>query len=362
MNNIKDSNILDSRDAIAKLDLSNMLGSIEALADQVKHAWEDTQKLEFSLKGEIRNVLVTGMGGSALGPDVFKHVFADQLKVPFEIYHGYQLPNYVDEHTLVILSSYSGTTEETVSCARAVKQTGAQALVIAAGGDLAKIAEEEDLPIYKINPVHNPSNQPRMAIGYAIFGLIGLLVKAKLIELNQSQVDEVVTTILRTSEKLSPETSQESNQAKLLAFQCVERRPILVGSEFLEGAVHTATNQFNENAKIYADYKVIPEINHHLMEGLRFPKSNTGSHLFVFFNSALYQPRNQKRMKLTQEVVEKNEVDAMSVDLTAETKLAQAFELITLMAYANFYVSMLEGINPSPIPFVDWFKAELGKA
>ncbi len=355
------TNILDSREEIAKLDESNVLGSIEALADQVRHAWETTQALEFELDDDIDNVVIAGMGGSALGPDVFKHLFVDRLEVPFEIYNGYDLPAYVDDETLVVLSSYSGTTEEVLSCATQAKEAGAQVMVIAAGGKLAEIAEQENYPIYRIDPVHNPSNQPRMAIGYAIAGLIGLLVKAGLVTISQTEIEEVINTIIATSEKLSPETSQEENKAKLLAFSTIERRPILVASEFLVGAVHTATNQFNENAKIFADYKVVPELNHHLMEGLQFPKSNDGSHFFIFFRSNLYQPRNQKRIKLTQEVVEKNDIETMYIELRSPSKLTQAFEVIALMAYTNFYVAMLEGINPAPIPFVDWFKDELGK-
>lgn len=362
MKKLNDTNILQSREAIAKLDESNVLGSIEALADQVKHAWQSTQELTMDIDAErIHNVVVAGMGGSALGADVLKHLFADTLTVSLEIYNGYSLPAYVNENTLVVLSSYSGSTEEVISCAKQVAATGAQAVVIAAGGELARIAEDQDYPIYRIDPVHNPSNQPRMAIGYAVFGLIGLLAKAGVVTLTDEQVEEVVTTILRAGEKLSVETPQTENQAKILAFTCIERRPILVASEFLVGAVHTATNQFNENAKIFADYKVVPELNHHLMEGLKFPTSNADNHVFLFFNSDLYAPRNQKRMTLTQEVVENNGIDTMAVALTADTKLAQAFEVITLMAYTNFYVCMLEGINPAPIPYVDWFKEQLGK-
>ncbi|MFH2118252.1 MAG: bifunctional phosphoglucose/phosphomannose isomerase [Candidatus Paceibacterota bacterium] len=361
MNNLNKTSILDSREEIAKLDKSNMLGSIEALADQVRHAWETIQLIKFPSSGNIYNVVVAGMGGSALGADVFKHLYADQLPEPFEIYNGYNLPAYVDNETLVILSSYSGGTEETLSCAAQAKEMGAQVAVITAGGKLAEIAEQENYPTFLIDPVHNPSNQPRMAIGYAITGLIGLLVKAGLLELTDTEIEEVITTIIRTAEKLGPETAQDDNQAKILAFTSLERRPILVASEFLVGAAHAATNQFNENAKIFADFKVVPELNHHLMEGLRFPGSNALSHVFLFFNSSLYLARNQKRMKLTQEIVEQNHIDTLAVDLQASTKLTQVFELITLMAYANFYVAILEGIDPSPIPFVDQFKEELGK-
>lgn len=357
---MQNNTTLDSREEIAKIDKSNLLGSVEALADQVQHAWKEIQKLDFTLQRPVKNVVVVGMGGSALGPDNFKHLFKDQLQIPFEIYNSYSLPAYVDENSLVILSSYSGNTEEVIGAAEQAQKTGAQIFTITAGGKLKEIAEKNNYPTYLIDPVHNPSNQPRMAIGYAIFGLIGMMAKAGLIEITQNEIDEVVTSIIRTSEGLSVETSQDSNRAKILAFTIIEQRPVMVGSEFLVGAMHTAANQFNENTKMYADYKIVPEINHHLMEGLKFPKSNALSHIFLFFQSDLYNKRNQKRIKLTQEVVEQNKIETIQIQLESETKLAQALELITLMAYTNFYISVLEGLDAAAIPFVDWFKKEMG--
>jgi glucose/mannose-6-phosphate isomerase len=351
--------ILDSREEIAKLDLSNALGSIEALADQVKEAWTGTQSISFHPTQEIRNVVVAGMGGSALGADVAKHLFKDKITVPFETVNSYHLPKYVNEHTLVIVSTYSGSTEEVLSAGKEAAAANAQIMYICAGGELAEWGKAANYPGYIINPKSNPSNQPRMAIGYSIIGLVGLLSKAGIVSLTQEEINDVITTILRVSDDMKVSVSQDNNLAKLLAFHCIERRPVFVASDFLSGAIHVSTNQFNENAKIFADYKLVPEINHHLMEGLQFPKSNALNHLFVFVTSALYEPRIQKRMQLTQEVVTKNEIETFAIPLTAETKLTQAFELITVMAYANFYLSMLEGIDPSPIPFVDWFKAQL---
>jgi glucose/mannose-6-phosphate isomerase len=134
-----------------------------------------------------------------------------------------------------------------------------------------------------------------------------------------------------------------------------------VGAEFLEGALHVASNQFNENAKIFADYKIIPEINHHLLEGLDFPKSNPLNHFFIFFQSKLYHPRNQKRLSLTKELLEKKGIDGTMVNLESENKITQVFELITLTSFANLYLAFLENIDPCPIKSVDWFKAQLKK-
>lgn len=361
MDKLNNTSVLDSREKIAELDKSNMLGSIEALADQVRDAWEKTKKITITHQEKINNVILVGMGGSAIGADVFKHLFKEKLTVPFEIYNSYTLPAYADQHTLVILSSYSGTTEEVINCAQQVKAKQTQVAIICAGGELEKIAKENNYPSYIIDPIYNPSNQPRMAIGYAIIGLFGLMNATGITKIDEEEIDQIIHAILQTSETLRVETNQQENKAKLLAFASIERRPVFVGSEFLIGGLHVAANQWNENAKIFADYKIVPELNHHLMEGLKFPKSNATTHFFLFFYSKLYLPRNQKRIEVTQQVVENNDIETMKIELVSETKLTQVFELITLLAYAGFYLSILEGLDPSPIPFVDYFKEEIKK-
>jgi glucose/mannose-6-phosphate isomerase len=351
--------ILDSRDKIAAIDQGNVLGSIEALSDQIKHGWEEANKTKFQAEAEIRNVVVAGMGGSGLGPDVAKHLFKDELKVPLNIVNSYSLPGYVDKHSLVILSSYSGQTEEVLNCAQQAQEASAQIMVITSGGKLKKLTQDKDIPAYIIKPEYNPSNQPRMAIGYALAGMMGLLNQAKVIDIQSKQIDQAMKATITTIEECRVEEEVDKNPAKTLAFVCLDRRPILVGAEFLSGAVHVAANQFNENAKTFADYKIIPEINHHLMEGLQLPKSNSLDSLFLFFNSKLYHQRNQKRLSLTQKAVEQKEIQTLAIDLHAESKIGQVFELITIMAYTNFYLAILNKINPSLIPTVDWFKQEL---
>ena len=353
--------ILDSRQAIAKLDPNQALASAESLADQINQAWQERKQIVFKTQELkfISNVVVAGMGGSALGADVVLHLFKDSLTVPMLINRDYQLPNFVDHHTLLILSSYSGNTEEVLACAESAKEKNAQIAIISAGGQLSQLAKDNQYPSFFIEAKHNPSQQPRMAVGYSIMAFINILSAAKLLKFEENQLLEVIDTINRVTEESKVEVSQEKNQAKLLAFLNLERRPILVGAEFLEGALHTACNQFNENAKIFADYKIIPEINHHLLEGLSFPKSNPLNHFFIFFQSKLYHQRNQKRLTLTQKLVEQKTIDSITIELEGENKITQVFELITLTTFANLYLAFLEKIDPCPIPSVDWFKDQL---
>ena len=356
------TSILDNKEAIKAIDPSGALTSAESLADQIQQVWDEREQIKFPEQHpEIKQVVVAGMGGSALGADFVKALFKSKLKVPLIINNDYSLPAFVDQHSLVILSSYSGNTEEVLACAKEAQTKQAQIAVISAGGQLTKLAQNNNYPRFIIEAKHNPSGQPRMAVGYSIMAFISLLKAAQLLDFNEQQLAEVIAVVNKTSEACALDLPQEDNKAKLLAYLSLERRPILVGAEFLSGALHVATNQFNENAKIFADYKLLPELNHHLLEGLAFPKSNPLNHFFIFFQSGLYNERNQKRLELTRQLLNKKELENIVVELSSESQLTQAFELITLATFANLYLAFLEQIDPCPIPSVDWFKEQLAK-
>ncbi len=357
-----DAQLLDSRTQLAQIDPNNVLGSIEALSDQVRQAWRDSQVCELNLPQIPQQIVVAGMGGSGLGASVVKHLFQSELKVPFQIVNDYELPGYVNKQTLVILSSYSGNTEETIACAQQALDKKAMTVVITAGGKLLQLANEHHWSVYQINSLYNPSNQPRMAIGYAIIGLIGILVRLNILSVSAKEIDQLASQILVWNDIYSVESKQDQNQAKTLAFALVDRRPNLVAAEFLTGACHVASNQFNENAKTFASYYQIPEINHHLLESLELPKSNHLDNIFLFFSSKLYLHRNQLRIDLTQEAVQRQGCEALAIPLTAPTRLEQVFELISLCAYTNYYLAMLHGIDPCQIKIVDWFKQQLEQA
>ncbi len=353
--------IIDSREDMLALDASNMLGSIEQLPDQLNHGWNIGQAMDVSaISKPITNVMVAGMGGSNLGAHVVKAAFEASLSLPLEISATYSLPAYVGTSTLVILSSYSGTTEETLTAAEAAKQKGAQVVVIAAGGDLAALATENHWPLYRIDPKHNPSNQPRMAIGYSIMAFLSVLAKLNLIQVTHEDITSIVSSLRDRAQSLSPES--ETNMAKHLAYEMVDRLLILVSSQHLRGAAHVFNNQLNENAKQLTVELSLPEMNHHYMEALSFPRAVASESLFVFINSRHYVPRIQTRYGLTETVAQNNGFATYVIKLSTSSPLEEVFALIQFGAYTNYYLSMLNGINPSPIPNVDFFKEELAKA
>lgn len=356
------TSMLDSLEDIKKLDAQNALGSIEMLGSQVQQIWDLAQGLQVDDSyRDITSVVVAGMGGSVLGTHVIQSVFKDELKMPVLIVPDYEMPSFVNEKTLVIASSYSGTTEETLAAVADAQQKGAKIAGITSGGKLADFLRQNNYPALIFETNFNPSNQPRMGLGYSIFGQMALFAQVGLLNVTQTEYQQVLDAVAQAHLQWSKDIPQEKNLAKILAFEMVGHLPVVTAAEHLEGIAHVFANQLNENAKNYSEFRVIPEMNHHLMEGLQFPESNPHNLLFVTAHSDMYLLDNQKRLDLTEQVLEQNHIEYRSYTLQSQGKLAQAFEFLVLGTYASFYLALLNNQNPSPVPWVDWFKDQLKK-
>lgn len=352
--------LLDNLSQIKNLDKGKMLESIEALAEQCRQAWQDLKgyKLPRSYR-QIQNIVVAGMGGSAIGAHVIDSVYANALTVPLEIVNDYHLPAYVGKETLVILSSYSGSTEEAVSCAAEAEKRGAKLLVITSGKHLADLMSKKSIPGYLFEPRYNPCGSPRMGLGYSLFGLLILFDKLGLIKFGEAEARQAVRIIEKHANVLGVKTTLAKNPAKQLAEKLVGKMPMYFAAPPLAGSIHTAANQLNENAKVFAAWFLLPEANHHLMEGLVFPKGSQEKLAFVFFEGANEEERIKRRFQLTREVAGKSGITAISYSLRENSRLGQVFEMLVLGSYTSFYLAILYGIDPTSIPVVDWFKKRM---
>lgn len=350
----------DSIEEIKSLDKGNYLGSVKEFLSQVQQAWQETKQVVVPAEySQVNNLVINGMGGSALGARVVKALLTDKLKIPFEIINSYSVPAFVDSRTLFIFSSYSGTTEEVLATVDEVCERHAKCLGITMGGQLGELLTAKNIPFYQIKPDYNPSGQPRAGVGYAIAGILGLLNQAKLLSLDENELIKALSALEEISRQWQPEVPENQNLAKQLARKLNEKIAVLVGAEFLEGSLHVFRNQLNETAKNFADYFVLSELNHHLMEGLAFPKSNPQNLVFLFLESALFHSRIQKRVAITREVVEKNQIPTVTYSCVGENRLTQALEVIVLGSWVSFYLAILHHIDPSFIPWVDYFKNKL---
>lgn len=354
--------ILDDQQKINEFDQGGFLPSIAAFPKQCSQAWEEVKKVSVPESYKIVNkVVLAGMGGSGLGLDIVDCVFFDKLNFPIEVFNSYSLPNYVDEKTLYLASSYSGTTEEIIaSLSEAIKRK-AKILGITAGGELLELFRENNIPFYKINPTNNPCNQPRMGLGYSVTGVLGLLSLCGIISVSLPEQEDVQGVLEENNSLFSLVVPQNENSAKEIAGKIYNRITVLIGAEFLAGSLHVFRNQLHENAKNFAEYFLLPELNHHLMESLSMPKTNPQNLIFFFINSDLYHPLIKKRLSITKEVVEKNNIPVLEYNCRASSKLSQAFEVVHFGEYVNFYLSFLNGVDPVTVPWVDYFKKKLSE-
>lgn len=354
--------ILENIDRIKELDKSNVYGSVVQLGKQFEHAFSEASKVPIPDDYKnINNLVMCGMGGSGLAARIIESLYGNELKIPLARVNNYFLPSWSNENTLVVLSSFSGNTEEVISCANNALQKRSKILSIGTGGKLEEFSTNNNIPFYKINPTYNPSNQPRLAIGYSVIGQLMLVSKTGLFNINEEEVNKIKDTVEKVVNNNSIDKVFENNPSKQATQKLKEKIIILVSAEHMTGATHTIKNQLNENTKTFSCRFDIPELNHHLMEGLKYPTTNKNNLIFYFLDSDLYSQRIKKRLEITKEIVEKNEIENIYWKADSNDKLSQVFEFIQFGGFISFYLSMIYGIDPAPIPFVDYFKERLAK-
>ncbi len=335
----------------------DLLDSIKNLPAQLTDAWRQVSELDISrLVGpEYHSIAVAGMGGSTLGADFIRHAFKDSLRLPLEIINDYKLPAWVDHRTLVVLSSYSGTTEETLACNEDAKKRGCSVFIMAAGGRLLEGAQTLDWPHWKIEDRENPSRQPRMAIGYMVAGLACLLSRLDLIDASDRRFESAGTFLKSHNKKLSA----PKNPAEELANYAEGRFLLLMSAEHLVGAAHVVNNQMNENAKHLSVTQSLPELDHHFLEGLGFPRLAKHHAMAVLFQSELYHSRTRRRVELTATILEENGIPSAVIDVYGPNRLTQALNAVQFGSYVSYYLAKNHRIDPVPVPNVDYLKRML---
>lgn len=336
---------------MVNLDPKNVLGSVEMFLDQCEQIWQQSQQLQFPDNYKnCQNIVVCGMGGSAYGGYVASALFKDQLKIPILSNNDYHLPAFANLNTLAILSSYSGGTEEILSCAEEAESKGLMVTGISGGGKLADFFKESNISALIFDTKFNPSGQPRLGMGYMVLGTAAILNKLGVISVSDEEVIQAISEVRKAQEEIK-------KQAEDLAKKFQGFIPVIISAEFLSGNAHIIRNQFNETSKTFASYSLLSELNHHLMEGLKNPSDKN---LFVLFlSSDLYSERMKKRVDLTKDVVGKNGVLFDEYKADGSTKLAQVLNVLSFGGYLTFYLAMLYNEDPSVIPWVDYFKEQL---
>ncbi len=345
--------MLDDQQVVAQRDRQ---GALEVAANLYKQVSFDVQ-LEHAAHDdrELTSVVIAGMGGSALAADIAKVLLKDTLKIPLEIVKGYDLPAYVDASTLVIASSHSGNTEETVSCLHQAIERGAQIAVTATGGKLREIADAHDI-MFASMP-HD--TQPRMAVFYNLRCIVRMLVEFGLAD--QSLYDDIAATeswLHEESSRWEGSVGTEQNYAKQLALIAVGRTPVIYGGTLTAPLAYKWKISWNENAKNVAFWNFYPEFNHNEFLGWT---SHPVEKPFVVFDlrSHLEHEQIQKRFELSDRLLSGLRPRAHVIELAGDTILKQTLWGCILADFTSIYVAILNNVDPTQVDLIEKFKQEL---
>lgn len=304
---------------------------------------------------EITNVMVAGMGGSALAAVLAKAWLKDDIKVPFEVLRSYDIPASVGANTLFIASSYSGNTEETVSALEQATIKGAQVAILAAGGELMDMAAS-----YKIAHVQIPDHlQPRMAVIYNLRGLMELLAHFRIVdERRNDEIKQAAGWLKNESVAWGSDVRTEHNYAKQLALIAVGKTPVFYGGALTAPVAYKWKISWNENAKNVAFWNEYSEFNHNEFIGWT---SHPVEKPFAVFDliSHLEHPQIIKRFEVSDRLLSGVRPKSTVVTLRGETAIQQLLWGSILADFVSIYVAILNGIDPTPVPLIEKLKTEL---
>ena len=350
---------LDDVSIYRQLDRSGMLEHLHGFPKQCRKAWEQVLKFDVPLDyAGISKVVIVGMGGSAIGGDVARGLALAESRVPVWVHRDYGLPGFVDGSTLVIASSYSGNTEETLFAFAEVVKTRAKKLAITSGGRLKRLAEKEGIPTFVIDY----QAPPRAAFPYSLISLTGIFQKLGLIRDKSADLREAMDVLTRLSGDLTETRPVASNPAKQLAAKLWGRVPVIYGAEIFSEVARRWKGEFNENSKAWAFFESFPELNHNAVDGYQFPADAKERIFVLMLRSASFSARTLLRYEATAELLARASVSHEFVEARGESALAQVLSSVLLGDYASFYLAILNEVDPTSTDAIDFVKEYLARS
>ena len=297
---------------------------------------------------EIRNVLICGLGGSGIGGTIVADIVSPKVNIPIAATKDYSIPDFVNEHTLVIANSYSGNTEETLFALEKCQAKGAEIAVITSGGKLKTIAEENNYTKIII-----PGNQPpRAMFGYAFTELFFMLNHYNLID------DSFKSDFEKAIALLDTEKSDIQKQAMDLAKNIYKQTPVIYVANGFEGVAVRFRQQINENSKMLCWHHVVPEMNHNELLGWR---TNVDDLAVVYFRNKCDYERNQIRMDINKKVISKYTDNISEIWSKGDSVIENSLYHINLGDWVSWYLSEMNNVDAIEIDVINFLKGELGK-
>jgi glucose/mannose-6-phosphate isomerase len=322
---------------------------IEKFPEQLRKAVAIAEAVKLSdTKHEIKNVLIAGLGGSGIGGTIATEINMLECKVPITVTKGYFMPEFVNENTLVIISSYSGNTEETINVMNLAIERKAHVVSITSGGFIADTAKTKNLDLV-ILPAGMP---PRTCLGYSLVQVLNVLYQLALIKKNP------LPKILSSAELLVSENESIHQEAKIISSFFKGKIPVLYSTTFHEGIAIRWRQQINENSKMLCWHHVVPEMNHNELVGWRNKNENLAV-LYLLFNNE-YE-RNLKRIEMNKDVIKQYTSNIHTLIAKGNNEIEQTFYLNAIGDWVSYYLSLENGVEAAEINVINHLKNQLSK-
>ena len=352
-----DTSVIETVERIRGADKDDMLDRIKELGKQFKDAWQIAKAANLPpAYADVRNVTLAGMGGSAIGGDLAAAILADELKVPMSVHRDYGLPAYIGRDSLVIASSYSGNTEESLSAYGEAQKRGAKVLILTTGGKLAELGRAAGQPVVTFSY----KAQPRAALGYSLGLVLGCLVKLGFVRELQSDVDAALADLAKIEERVHE--GARTNDAKKMAIELHGRIIFAYGAGVMGVMARRVKGQWNENAKNWSAFDVMSELNHNAVVGFPHPPIAKEALTVLFLRSDRDNPRHKIRFDVTGELLDRAGVKHKTLKFAGSSMLSEVLQMTMFTDYVSFYIALLNGADPSEVKSIDYLKDRLAKA
>lgn len=350
--------VLDQSDRWDSVDPQSIRSLLESFPDQVRAAADKARNLSLPSVRSARNLVITGLGGSAIGGDVARSVLGGSLPIPLIVNRDYRLPSFVASDSIVIACSYSGNTEETLSAYQDARRARASIICITSGGRLAEVAKADGFPVITI-PAGLP---PRAAFGHLCFAVLGSIQALGLVADMSDSFDETCRLVASLLDRYSPAVPEVENLAKRIARSLHGKIVAVYGSNgILDSAAARWRGQIEENAKNLAFHHVLPEMNHNELVGWLNPEQGLLDVGVVFLRDKGDHPQVQHRFDLTREVIEERAGVVHEVWSEGESLLARVFSVVYLGDFVSLYLAYLNNVDPTPVETIETFKKKLSE-
>lgn len=344
---------LDNTDTYTDLDPSRLRHRLRDFPRLCSQAWQQSHSPY--LPDEWRacdNVVIGGMGGSAIAGDLVADLSAAQRAVPITVVRDFHLPFGLSKRSLFICSSFSGDTEETLSLFQQALRDQARVLVVAGGGTLAEAAQGQNVPRLTVDA----PGEPRSALGYSLMLILGALQRLGLVETTEDDAQCAVAALTRQVSRLGEEVPTRENPAKQLARELEGRLVVVYGAGIFLGVARRWKTQLNENAKVWACFESIPELLHNSVEAYVGRAADGHSKQVLMLQPHGGAEELKGRYRAVADLLLARDIPNQVLAGTDSPGLSQQLDMVLLGDYVSYYLALLQGIDPSPTPTINQAK------